>query len=193
MTLEELIKLKEEDYELFIERVKEMNQETPNYLTISKRSLINTMTHAKDPSLKERIKSSMKEIVEKTDFRDQVGLNNKKKRKPYAIYEGFTYTSNELVEVLGISRVAIGNMKSGKFENRFNLEFIDNGRKKLTSEQKNKISNTLNGKEPSYYAVYEGNSYTFNELLEILKIGRGTLFNLKKGKGKVAKYNLIFL
>ena len=193
MTLEELIKLKEENYELFVERVKEMNQETPNYLTISKRSLINTMTHAKDPSLKERIKSSMKEIVEKTDFRDQVGLNNKKKRKPYAIYEGSAYTLNELVEVLGISRVAIGNMKSGKFENRFSLEFIDNGRKKLTPEQKNKISNTLNGKGPSYYAVYEGNPYTFNELLEILKIGRGTLFNLKRGKGKVDKYNLTFL
>jgi DNA-binding Xre family transcriptional regulator len=135
----------------------------------------------------------MKEVVEKTDFRNQVVLNNKKKIKPYAIYNGVTYTLNELVEILGISRVSIGNMKSGKFENRFNLEFIDNGRKKLNDKQKNKISNTLNKREPSYYAIYEGIPYTFKELLEILKIGRVTLFNLKRGKGRVDKYNLIFL
>ena len=193
MTLEELIKLKGENYELFIEEVKKINQEIPDYLKISKRSLINTMTHANDPTIKEKIKSSMNKIVEQTDFREQVSENNKKKTKPYAIYKGEEYTLGGLTEILKISRVSIGNMKTGKFPNRYNLIFIENNRKKPTKEQRDKISESLRNKEPKYYAIYKGVKYTFNELLEVLEIGRTTLFNLKKGIGNTSKYNLTFL
>ena len=192
MDLKNILKLKEENYPLFLLEIEKMEKEVPKYMEISEKSLQKFLVHASDPSIKDRIKSSLKEMVENTDFRDQVSIANRKNNKPYAIYEGKKYTLVELTKILGISRVSIGNMKKGIFLNRFNLEFIKE-RKSLTENQKNKISGSLKNRGPKFFAIYKETPYTFNRLLEVLEIKKTTLFNLKRGLGKVDKYNLKFL
>lgn len=137
MTLEELLKLKQEDYQLFIKTTQGLNEEIPKYKTMSSFAMKSVEVQC-DPDVKAKIstsllkvmktesyKSKMSEAMSKDSFKELRSKAGKAKANmKYAIYEGKEYTRTELSELLGVSKTVIWSMKTGYTINRFNLIFL---------------------------------------------------------------------
>jgi len=137
MTLEELNKLKQENYPLFIETVKSLNEETPKYSTISRFSL-KCYESQNDPEVRENMSRSIKKSLQNPEIRKKISEQAKKpelkeirakagkakSNMKYAIYNDVAYTRTELIQMLGVSKTVLWDIKRGYTKNRFNLKFL---------------------------------------------------------------------
>jgi hypothetical protein len=157
MTLDELLKLKQEDYESFL--IYSKNANTPLDPSKLKDGYVNQVQSGKEGGIKRkgkilteetRLKISQQNIGRKIPYikrkefseehRKKLGEAGKgkvhseeAKRKikeaktfPYAIYEGITYTREELNEKLGYSQKArtLGRIKNGRIKDKWGITFL---------------------------------------------------------------------
>jgi hypothetical protein len=120
MTLEELIKLKQENYPLFVETVKGLNEEIPEYLKISK-SNINRILSVLSPEHKFANSKSLTGKSRGDDFKKKM---SKIKTKPFAKYKDKIYTRQELAEELNVHVNTITWIKTGQLKNKYEIEFL---------------------------------------------------------------------
>lgn len=120
------------------------------------------------------------------------------RRKPYAIYNGKTYTLFDLSQELGIDRQKISRIKNGREENYPGIEFIEMERKNVSTETSKKISEAKKKSEEEKnkkpYAIYDGITYNIIELTEKLEFPNNfrKIKHVKNGKSKNI-WGLIFL
>jgi hypothetical protein len=141
MTLEELVKLKQENYPLFVETVKGLNEEIPKYKKITLFQL-RCCEAQNDPFLKSKISNSVKISLSDESVKKKISDQSKRPElkearakagkatakmnfdKKYAIYKGVAYTRSELIELLEVSKTVLWDIKRKATKNRFNLEFL---------------------------------------------------------------------
>jgi hypothetical protein len=179
MNLEELLRLKEENYDLFLETVKNLNQEYSRYSDFSNGRL-STMTGTSF-ALKGKEKSE----------EQRKKLSESKKGKPTSedhkkkISEGLLKSENhpwkggfseEHRKNISQSKIGISPSK----ETRQKLSVAGKGNK-LSKESLDKIVQTRTNRA---FAIYQGKTFSLTDLSLELNLPKQVISNIKSGKRK---------
>jgi hypothetical protein len=179
MTLEELINLKKENYDLFIETVKDLGQEKNKYSDFSNGKLSQIM--ATSIALKGRKKSEdeIRRLSEAKKGKPQSEEHSKKisegllKSENHQWRGGF---SEEHKKNLSLSKMG----KSPSEEARQKLSSAGKG-KKLSQESLDKMVQTRTARP---FAIYQEKTFTLVGLSLELNLPKAVVSNIKSGKRK---------
>ena len=179
MTLEDLLKLKQEDYDLFIETVKNLNQENPKYSDFSNGRLATMTGTSFALKGKEKSEEQRKKLSEAKKGKSQSEEHKKKISEGLAKSETHPWRggfSEEHRKNISLSKMG----KSPNEETRKKLSEAGKGNK-LSTESLNKIAETRKNRP---FAIYQGKNFTLTELSEELGLPKKVVSNIKSGKRK---------
>jgi hypothetical protein len=179
MNLEELLKLKEENYDLFIETVKNLGQEEAKYSEFSNGRLA-TMTGTSFALRgKEKSEDQKKKLSDAKKGKPQSEEHKKKISEGLAKAENHPWRGGFSEDhKKKISQSKMG--KSPSEETRQKLSIAGKGNK-LSQESLDKIVQTRTSRP---FAIYQGRTFSLTELSSELNLPKKVISNIKCGKRK---------
>jgi hypothetical protein len=104
--------------------------------------------------------------------------------KPYAIYEGQTYTALGLAEKLGFEHYTkVSQIKSGKKKDEWGITFLETTVHKKESKPRNNLAHRLEVLNRPY-AILNGETLTLTELSEKTEFNKLKIAHIKAGRTK---------
>ena len=206
MTLEELLKLKQEDYQLFIKTTQGLNEEIPKYLKYNQGKL-NLISNVISPD--HRIKNSQanqgrifsEESKKKMSNSQKGKIKSEDSKRKIANAMKEIMDNQEIRNKISLSlkdkpkteehRKKMSKSHKGKSKSEDHKKNIAMaGKNRITKEEtKQKISESIKNIK---YAIYEGKEYSLTELGSLLNISKKILYRIKVGVTK-NNYGIQFL
>ena len=179
MNLDELLRLKEENYDLFIETVKNLNQEDSKYLDFSNGRLATMAGASFALKGKEKSEEQRRKLSESKKGKPQAEEHKKKisegllKSENHPWKGGFSEEHKK-----NISRSKMGKITSEETKKKLSISGKGN---KLSQESLDKIVQTRTNRP---FAIYKEKIFSLTELGLELNLPKQVISNIKSGKRK---------
>ena len=193
MKLQDLLKLKEEDYDLFLQKVDEMNSQSPKYKEMCNQKISVAVTGVmnKGKSLSEEARKKMSESRKGNSNNKGKSLSEEAREriskaglKPYAIYKGKVYTAIGLSEELGFKNYTkVSQIKSGKKKDEWGITFLETTNHKKETKPRNNFKHRQDVLSRPY-AIINDETLTLTELSEKIGFNKIKIAHIKAGRTK---------